>query len=131
MKYCPLCGAEYQESSDRCASCEAKLVASLDAENVRINPPRLLWKGRDPEEFDVVNAALFEAGIPERAERALGGLIGSITHRDSTIHLLASDLERGFIGQLGQPVNYGRRFATTVLPPVLHHLRCVQAAWRN
>jgi hypothetical protein len=95
MKYCPLCGAEYQESSERCASCEAKLVASLDAENVRMNPPRLLWKGRGLEEFDIVNAALFEAGIPERAERTLGGLIGSIAHRDSTIHLLASDLERG------------------------------------
>jgi len=29
-------------------------------------------------------------------ERSLGGLIGSITHHDSTIHLLATDLDRGF-----------------------------------
>jgi hypothetical protein len=95
MKYCPLCRAEYQEGRDRCASCGAELVASLDGEDVRMNPPRLLWKGRDHEEFEIVSAALFDAGIPARTERALGGLIGSITHRDSTIHLLATDMDRG------------------------------------
>lgn len=95
MKYCPLCTAEYRESPDRCASCRAVLVASLDVEEVHANPPRLLWKGRDPEEFDIVSAALFDAGIPARSERSLGGLIGSITHRESTIHLLATDLDRG------------------------------------
>jgi len=44
-------------------------VASLDREDARLNPPRLLWKGRDPEEFDIVSAALFDAGIPARAWR--------------------------------------------------------------
>jgi hypothetical protein len=95
MKYCPLCTAEYRDESDRCTGCEAMLVASLDAEEVRANPPRLLWTGRDSVEFDVVDAALFDAGIPARRKRALGGLVGSITHRESTIHLLAADLDRG------------------------------------
>ena len=104
MKYCPLCRAEYQEGRDRCASCGAELVASLDAEDVRMNPPRLLWKGRDPEEFEIVSAALFDAGIPARAERALGGLISSITHHNSTIHLLTTDLDRGLNVAVASPV---------------------------
>ena len=95
MKYCPLCAAEYRDEFDRCKGCEASLVASLDAEEVRANSPRLLWKGRDQVEFDVVSAALFDVGIPARIERALGGLVGSITHRESTIHLLAADFDRG------------------------------------
>lgn len=95
MKYCPLCAAEYRDEFNRCGGCEASLVASLDAEEVRANPPRLLWKGRDQREFDVVSAALSNAEIPARIERALGGLVGSITGRESTIHVLAADLDRG------------------------------------
>ncbi len=68
MKYCPLCAAEYREGRDRCASCGAALVASLDAEEVRKNPPRLLWIGGGTAEFDAVAGALREAGIPALVE---------------------------------------------------------------
>ena len=94
MKYCPLCAAEYREEIEKCATCGTALVPSLSAESARANPPRLLWSGRDLEEFDSVTAVLSEAGIPARSERALGGLLGAITQRASTIHVLANDFDR-------------------------------------
>ncbi len=94
MKYCPLCAAEYREEIEKCATCGAALVATLSAEDVRTNPRRLLWSGRDLDEFDSVTAVLSEAPIPARSERALGGLIGAITHRASTIHVLTNDFDR-------------------------------------
>jgi hypothetical protein len=94
VKYCPLCAAEYREEIEECATCGAALVPSLSAGYTRANPPRLLWSGRDLEEFDSVTAVLSEAGIPARSERALGGLIGAITHRASTIHVLTIDFDR-------------------------------------
>ncbi len=94
MKYCPLCAAEYREEIRKCATCGAALVAALSAEYVRANPARLLWSGRDVDEFDSVTAVISEAGIPARSERALGGLIGAITRRASTIHVLTHDFER-------------------------------------
>jgi hypothetical protein len=94
VKYCPLCAAEYREEIPKCATCGAALVATLSAETMRANPPRLLWTGREPDEFDSVTAVLSEAGIPARSERALGGLIGAITHRASTIHVLTNDFDR-------------------------------------
>jgi hypothetical protein len=45
-------------------------VVSLDSEEVRANPPRLLWIGRDSAEFDLVAAALHDANIPELVEEA-------------------------------------------------------------
>jgi hypothetical protein len=94
VKYCPLCGDEYRESVKTCVTCEATLVGSLSAVEVRANPPRLLWAGRDPNEFDFVAAALSEAQIPARVRRAFGGLIGAITQRASTIHVLTNDFGR-------------------------------------
>ena len=94
MKYCPLCAAEYLEAIEKCAACGAALAATLSDEAVRANPPRLLWSGREPNEFDFVTAVLSEAQIPARSERALGGLIGAITQRTSTIHVLTNDFDR-------------------------------------
>ena len=68
MKYCPLCAAEYKEGRDRCSSCRAALVASLPAEEVRKNPPKLLWIGGSSAEFGAVAGALREAGIPALIE---------------------------------------------------------------
>jgi len=94
VKHCPLCAAEYRQEIQKCATCGAALVATLGAGEVRANPPRLLWSGRDLGEFDFVTDALSETQIPARSERALGGLIGAITHRASTIHVLTSDFDR-------------------------------------
>jgi predicted amidophosphoribosyltransferase len=94
VKYCPLCAAEYREEIGTCATCGAALVAALSSQKVRANPPRLLWSGRDLHEFDSVMDALSELHIPARPERALGGLIGAITHRASTIHVLTNDFDR-------------------------------------
>jgi hypothetical protein len=94
VKYCPLCAAEYREEIEKCATCGAALVAALSSQKVRANPPRLLWTGRDLVEFDSVTDTLSEVRIPARSERALGGLIGAITHRASTIHVLTDDFDR-------------------------------------
>jgi hypothetical protein len=94
VKYCPLCAAEYREVIEKCATCGAALVATLSDDAVRANPPRLLWTGRDSNEFDFVAAVLSEAQIPARSKRALGGLIGAITQRASTIHVLTDDFDR-------------------------------------
>jgi len=89
-----LCAAEYREEIEKCAPCGAALVAALSSQKVRANPPRLLWSGRELDEFDSVTATLSEVPIPARSERALGGLIGAITHRASTIHVLTNDFDR-------------------------------------
>jgi len=94
VKYCPLCAAEYREEIEKCATCGAALVAALSSQKVRANPPRLLWSGRDLVEFDSVTDTLSELRIPACSERALGGLIGAITHRTSTIHVLTNDFDR-------------------------------------
>jgi len=94
LKYCPLCTAEYRQAVDRCTTCDAFLVASLDDEGVRANPPRLLWIGRDLEEFDSVTTALSEVQIPARSRRAFGGVVGAIMQRASTIHVLTIDFDR-------------------------------------
>src|SRR5260370_14048264 len=46
------------------------------------------------EVFIFETATLSEAQIPARSERALGGLIGAITQRTSTIHVLTNDFDR-------------------------------------
>jgi hypothetical protein len=94
MKLCPLCGDGYQEGIDRCRQCDAFLVVSLEAEEVRNNPARLLWSGRDLEEFDFVLAILRDARIPARDNRGFSGLAGVIVRTPSTIHVLRSDLDR-------------------------------------
>jgi hypothetical protein len=89
-----LCAAEYRDQAEKCSTCEVKLVASFQAEEFLANPPRLLWRGRDLQEFDLVENALRDAQTPARMERAGEGLIASITRRVSTIHVLANDFER-------------------------------------
>jgi hypothetical protein len=94
MRLCPLCGDGYQDGIGRCRQCDAFLVASLEADEVRKNPPRLFWSGRDLHEFDFVVAALRDARIPARTNRGFGGLAGLILRIPSTVHVLASDLDR-------------------------------------
>jgi hypothetical protein len=95
MKYCPLCTTEYRKDIDKCTTCGgAILVTSLDDKEVTANAPRLLWMGRDLEEFDSVTTALSEVQIPARSRRAFGGVIGAIMHRASTIHVLTIDFDR-------------------------------------
>ena len=93
MQYCPLCGDEYREGVRSCAQCSAVLVPSIDAGRPS-NSARLLWSGRDLAEFDVVVAALQQAQIPARKQRALGGLVGSLMRSASRIHVLSTDLSR-------------------------------------
>lgn len=89
MKYCPLCRSEYRDEVAACFECNLELVASLEAESVRNNPPKLLWIGKDAAEFERVAAALRDAGIPAHAVD--GGTLGRIFKSNSTIHVLSSD----------------------------------------
>jgi len=94
MKYCPLCGAEYRESVEKCATCGAALVHSLQAEEVRTNPPRLLWIGGDPAESDLVAGALREAGIPELVEESPVRIFQKFLRAESQICVLQKDFEQ-------------------------------------
>lgn len=94
MKYCPLCASEYREGVEECATCRAVLVASLSAEGVRANPPRLLWIGKDAVEFDLVAGVVRDAGIPELAEEGPTGILQKILKSESQICVLQSDLDR-------------------------------------
>ena len=94
MKYCPLCGAEYRAGHDVCANCAVPLVDSLEADEVRSNPARLFWIGKDVHEFELVAAALREAGIPANAAEGLGGIVGALLKSESKIYVLQADLER-------------------------------------
>jgi hypothetical protein len=69
-------------------------VASLNDAAARADSPRLLWIGRDLDEFDRLADSLAEAQIPTRIQRAFGGLLGSIMQRMSTIHVLSADFDR-------------------------------------
>jgi hypothetical protein len=94
MKYCPLCGAEYRAGHDVCANCAVPLVDSLEADEVRSNPAHLFWIGKDVHEFELVAAALREAGIPANAAEGLGGIVGALLKSESKIYVLQADLER-------------------------------------
>lgn len=94
MKYCPLCAAEYKEDRYRCSSCGAALVASLHAEEVRKNPPRLLWIGGNSAEFDAVAGALREAGIPALVEEGPARILQRLLNSESQICVLQNDLPR-------------------------------------
>jgi hypothetical protein len=95
MKYCPLCAAEYREGIERCATCGAALVPSLSADEVRANPPRLLWIGGTVAEFDAVAAALREANIPALVEEAPSKILQKFFKAESQICVLQSDFQRG------------------------------------
>jgi hypothetical protein len=93
MKYCPLCGAEYLAGHEICANCTASLVDSLESDEVRDNPARLFWIGNDLQEFNLVAAALREAGIPANAVEGLGGFVGALLKSESKIHMQQANLE--------------------------------------
>lgn len=94
MNYCPLCAAEYRESAPRCSSCGAALVSSLDDENVRSNPPRLLWIGGSGAEFDAVAGALREADIPALVEEGPARILQRLLKSESQICVLQNDLPK-------------------------------------
>jgi ferredoxin len=94
MRYCPLCGAEYREDAARCTNCAVLLVDSRSEAEVRSNPARLLWIGRDEQEFASIVGALHEAGIPANAAQGIGGVLGALLKSESKIHILSADLDR-------------------------------------
>jgi hypothetical protein len=94
LKYCPLCAAEYRQQVENCSSCGAALVASLQAEEVRANPPRLLWIGGDTVEFDLVAGALRDAGIPELVEESPTRIFQKLLNSESQICVLQNDFDR-------------------------------------
>jgi hypothetical protein len=94
LKYCPLCAAEYRQQVEICSSCGAALVASLLSEEVRANPPRLLWIGGDTVEFDLVAGALRDAGIPELVEESPTRIFQKLLNSESQICVLQNDLDR-------------------------------------
>lgn len=94
MKYCPLCAAEYRPQVERCATCGAVLVPSLRTEDVRANPPRLLWIGVDTAEFDLVAGALRDVGIPALVEESPTRIFQKLLNSESQICVLQNDLDR-------------------------------------
>ena len=68
-------------------------MASLNSEEVRANPPRLLWIGRDSVEFDLVAAALHDANIPELVEEGPTGILRKFLKSQSQICVLQSDFD--------------------------------------
>lgn len=113
MRYCPLCSAEYREDVARCTNCAASLVDSLSAANVRSNPARLLWIGRDEREFDSLGSALREAGIPANATRGVGGLVGAVLKSESKIHVLQGDVDRAL--EVSRRATAGRASASGLI----------------
>jgi len=69
-------------------------VASLKDEQVRANPPRLLWIGRDSLEFDLVAGALHDANIPALVEEGPTGILQKFLKSESQICVLQNDFER-------------------------------------
>ena len=111
MKYCPLCRAEHRDEVSECATCQAALVGSLGAEEVRANPPWLLWMGKDSAEFDAVAGALREARVPAYAQERATGIVGSFLKEQSRVHVLQADLDRALevvvAALAGQPARPG------------------------
>jgi hypothetical protein len=94
VNYCPLCAAEYKEGVSVCSTCGATLVPRLDTEAARANPPRLLWIGTDPAEFDIAAGALRDVGIPALVEESAAGILGRFLNSESQICVLQADFER-------------------------------------
>jgi hypothetical protein len=112
MKYCPLCSAEFRVRHDVCANCAASLVDSLDAAEVLDNPARLIWIGKDQQEFNSVAAALREADIPANAVEGLSGIVGALLKSDSKIYVLQADLERALGVAASAIANLRSRFGS-------------------
>lgn len=94
MKHCPLCGAQYRDDTSQCTNCAAELVRSSDAQTIRVNPPRLLWIGRNDDEFNAVASSLRERHIPANAQLGVGGVVGALLQSESKIFVLEADLDR-------------------------------------
>jgi hypothetical protein len=94
MKYCPLCGAEFREAVDACATCGARLVSSLGAARVAGNVRRLLWAGADHREFDFIARGLRETEIPARLEAGAVGFFARLASSESRIHVLQPNFDR-------------------------------------
>jgi hypothetical protein len=69
------------------------LLGSLDSEEELANPSRLLWKGKDEGEFEVVACALRDGEIPAFVEERPTG-IGGLARSESQIHVLSRDFNR-------------------------------------
>jgi hypothetical protein len=69
-------------------------VSSLRAEDVRTNPPRLLWIGGSSAEFDAVAGALREANVPALVEEGPPRILQRFLKSESQICVLQSDLQR-------------------------------------
>ncbi len=93
MKYCVLCRAEYRDGIETCATCHAPLVHSLNSKEALSNPSRLLWKGRDETEFEIVTGALQDMEIPALVEERPAGIAG-LGRPESQIHILSQDFDR-------------------------------------
>src|SRR5437879_2920908 len=93
--FCPLCYSEYRPQFSRCKSCGTDLVNSLRDATVVANARRLLWIGKDHEEFDLLVAALREAQIPMFAEEGGTGLLGPLLRPNSKIYVLESEMRQG------------------------------------
>jgi hypothetical protein len=92
--FCPLCKSEYRECITTCATCDATLVASLDAAEVRANPPILLWTGKDETQFAAVASTLKDARIPALVYEHPHAALGNRWRPESQIRVLQSDLKR-------------------------------------
>ena len=93
MKYCVLCRAEYRDDIAICTTCHARLVRSLDLEEAPGNSSRLLWRGKDKGEFEVVVGALRDGEVPALIEERPAG-IGGLARSESQIHVLSQDFNR-------------------------------------
>jgi hypothetical protein len=92
--FCPLCKSEYREGVTTCATCDAVLVASLDAPEVRANLPTLLWTGKEEAQFAAVASALKDARIPALVYEHPHAALGNRWRPESQIRVLQSDLKR-------------------------------------
>jgi len=112
VEYCVLCRAEYRDGIAICATCRAPLVHSLDSKEALANPSRLLWKGKDESEFEIVAGVLRDREIPAFVEERPSGIAG-LAHPESQIHVLSQDFDRAlaitadairFIGRIKNPM---------------------------
>jgi len=108
VKYCILCRGEYRESIVVCASCHAALVEALDSPEALANPARLLWIGKDSEEFEAVAIALRDGVIPACVEEMVAGIFGGLIQAKSQIHVLSHDFKRALAAAAGAIHSLGR-----------------------
>jgi hypothetical protein len=93
MKYCPLCAAEYRDTTSSCTACGgAELVESLTA--ARNNSSRLLWEGTDRQEFDSVVGGIRDSEIPADVQGERIGILGKLASGQFRIRVLQADFER-------------------------------------